>query len=129
MTDSHRLFRSLIARNLAVRCIAGAALLAPGVWAKSAPAQQVDFERAGGPLKAVPADQQIAAALKQVSSARIKANIERLVQFNNRTTIGSTETALPAGTGVTAAAEGIGAQLAGYSDAIGGRPECTVDSV
>jgi hypothetical protein len=128
MTDSHRLFRSLIARNLAVHCIAGAALLAPGVFAKSAPAQQVDFERAGGPIRAAPADPQIAAALKQVSSARIKANIERLVQFNNRTTIGSTETDLPAGTGVTAAAEWIRQQLAAYSKACGGCLEVKVDS-
>ena len=87
-----------------------------------------DFMLVGGPLKAAPVDPQIAAALKQVSTAKIKANIEALVAFNNRTTISSTDTDLKPGTGILAAADWIEAQFKAYSAACGGCLEVRVDA-
>src|SRR4051812_28629236 len=54
----------------------------------------------------MPADAQIAAALKDVSSARVRATIEKLVSFHNRNTLGSASPELAAkGQGVVAARE------------------------
>jgi hypothetical protein len=80
----------------------------------------VDYRVAGTPLPVAPADKQIAAALKQVSPEQIKANITRLVAFNNRSTVSSTETDLKPGTGVLAAADWIKSQYESYSKACGG---------
>jgi len=54
------------------------------------PAQKLDFLDTGAPLKVAPVDPQIAAALKDVSPARIRKNIETLVNFQNRSTLSST---------------------------------------
>ena len=59
------------------------------------------------PIAPAPADPAIAAALKQVSPDRIHATIEKLVSFNNRSTLSSMETDLKPGTGVSAAADWI----------------------
>jgi hypothetical protein len=95
------------------------------------PAQTVrgglDFEKAGKPIAAEPMDKQIDAALKAVSPETIRANIEKLVSFNNRSTISSVETDLPPGTGVIAASEWIEAQFKAYSAACGGCLEVKVD--
>jgi hypothetical protein len=97
------------------------------------PAQQpktparLDFEVAGSPLKADPADPRIVAALKQVSVEQIRANITRLVEFNNRSTVGSTETDLKPGTGVLAAGDWIKAQFESYSKECGGCLEVSFD--
>jgi hypothetical protein len=80
----------------------------------------VDYQRAGAPLPSAPVDKEVAAALKQVSTEKIKANITRLVEFNNRSTISSTETDLKPGTGVLAAADWIKEQYESYSKACGG---------
>lgn len=58
----------------------------------------------GSPIAAAPADPIIAAALAEVSPDRIHATIEHLVSFNNRSTLSSNDTDLPANTGVLAAA-------------------------
>ena len=79
-----------------------------------------DYRVAGAPLPVAPVDKQIAAALKQVSPEQIKANITRLVAFNNRSTVSSTETDLKPGTGVLAAADWIKSQYESYSQACGG---------
>src|SRR4051812_38959784 len=71
---------------------------------------KLDFEAVGAPLKTGPLDPEIVAALKAVSSERIKANITRLVEFHNRSTISSTEADLKPGTGVFAAADWIKSQ-------------------
>jgi hypothetical protein len=73
-----------------------------------------DYQVAGQAITVSPADPRIAAALKEVSAARIRANIEKLVSFNNRSTISSTETDLPAGTGVLAAADWLKQQFRSY---------------
>ena len=108
--------------------IAGAAL---AVCAAAVSAQTahggLDFERAGKPVAAEPMDKQIDAALKAVSTETIRANIEKLVSFNNRSTISSVETDLPPGTGVIAASEWIEAQFKAYSAACGGCLEVKVD--
>lgn len=90
-------------------------------------ASRLDFQVAGTPLKADPADPKIAAALRQVSPERIRANITRLVEFNNRSTVGSTETDLKPGTGVLPAADWIKAQFESYSNECGGCLEVSFD--
>jgi hypothetical protein len=66
---------------------------------------------AGRPIAAAPVDPAIAAALAQVSPEKIQATIARLVQFNNRSTLSSLDTDLPANTGVRAAADWIQSQF------------------
>lgn len=94
---------------------------------RSAPADQPDFAVAGKPLPVAPADAQLQAALGAVSPDRIRQNIERLVAFNNRSTVSSTETDLKPGTGVLAAADWIRGQFEEYSKACGGCLEVKVD--
>jgi Peptidase family M28 len=87
-----------------------------------------DYEVAGSSVSASPIDQQIAAALKEVSAEKIKSNIETLVGFRNRNTTSSTESDLAAGTGVLAAAGWLKSQLGSYSQACGGCLEIKEDS-
>jgi len=72
------------------------------------------------PIAPAPADPAIAAALQQVSAERVRADIAKLVSFNNRSTLSSMETDLAPGTGVSAAADWIEAEFKRYSDACGG---------
>lgn len=87
---------------------------------KAGVSEKIDFTAVGAPIAKAPADPEISAALKQVSVDRIKANISHLVDFNNRTTISSTDTDLKPGTGVLAAAEWIKSQFESYSKDCGG---------
>ena len=59
--------------------------------AQATPAQssQADYLREGGAVKAAPADPAIAAAIGQVSAARMRETVEKLVGFGTRTTISS----------------------------------------
>lgn len=68
---------------------------------------QAQKESSGAPIHPAPADPAIAAALKQVSPDHVHATIEKLVSFNNRSTLSSMETDLKPETGVTAAADWI----------------------
>jgi Peptidase family M28 len=61
----------------------------------------------GQPIAPAPVDPAIARALQQVSSDSIHATIEKLVSFNNRSTLSSMDTDLPPNTGVSAAADWI----------------------
>src|SRR5580704_8625862 len=63
-------------------------------------------------------DPQIAAAVGDVSPARIQQTIEKLVSFGTRQTI-SSETPAASGKGVNAAAEWIKSQFEEYSKACG----------
>jgi len=65
----------------------------------------------GAPIAPAPADPAIASALRQVSPDRIHATIEKLVSFNNRSTVSSMETDLAPNTGVSAAADWIAAEF------------------
>ena len=94
--------------------------------AQSAPAR-LDFTAFGHPIKAAPADPEIAAALRQVSPQRIQSDIATLVHFNNRSTISSNETDLPPGTGILAASDWIREQFESYSRACNGCLEVKVD--
>lgn len=87
-----------------------------------------DYMLAGEAIPPMPVDRQIADALKKVSPAVIRANIETLIRFNNRNTISSTETDLPPGTGINAAADWIKSQFENYSKACGSCLEVKVDS-
>ena len=118
--------------------MAASLLLSSGVFSASAAsgaqpglrpaaALRLDFEVAGTPLRPDAAQARIAAALKLVSAQRIRADIERLVSFRNRDTIGSTESDRAAGTGVLAAAEWIKAQFEDDSKACGGCLEVFYD--
>ncbi len=93
-----------------------AALLATASFA----AAGVGSLRAQGPIKPAPADPAIARAIAGISAENVRADIAKLVSFKNRSTISSMDTDLPAGTGVTAAADWIFAEYSKISDACGG---------
>lgn len=88
---------------------------------QSAPAERAVMSK---PLPA-PVDPQIAAALKQVSAAQIKATIEKLVSFGTRLTIG--ENPPQSGRGIIAAREWIKSEFQRYSQACGGCLEVKTD--
>ena len=102
--------------RLTTACAIGVSLLA----GRAAFAQKLDFEVAGTPMTADPADPAIAAALGQISPERIHRTIEHLVAFHTRSTISSMATDLPAGTGVLAAADWIHQQFSEISSGCNG---------
>jgi len=104
-----------------------APVLALLVISSSLLAQTLDFQSTGAPLKAEPADKQIAAALSAVSPEKIRKNIETLVNFKNRMTTSSMETDLPPGTGILAAADYIKGQFESISKDCGGCLEVKED--
>jgi len=74
-------------------------------------------------------DPKIAAALQQVSAARIQANIEKLVSFGTRSTLSAQDPAsLAAGRGIGAAREWIKAEFERYSKDCGGCLEVKTDT-
>src|SRR5262245_21678199 len=76
-----------------------------------------------------PADPQIAAALKQVSSQKIQANIEKLVSFHTRLTLSAQDPAsIVSGRGIGAAREWIKSEFERYSRDCGGCLEVKTDS-
>ena len=74
----------------------------------------------GADLSVAPADPAIAQAIAAIDPARVQADIATLVRFGNRSTLSSMDTDLPAGTGVTAAADWILAQFTAISQECGG---------
>jgi Peptidase family M28 len=78
-----------------------------------------------GAAEPMPVDSRIAAALKEVSAERIRANIEKLVSFGTRSTISAQD---PAGRGVGAAREWIKSEFERYSKACGGCLEVKTDT-
>jgi hypothetical protein len=107
--------------------LAAALMTAISVSPVSAPAQP-DYQLHATPVTAAPADPAIAAALAQVSDARIRQTIEKLVGFGTRDTISSMETDLPPGQGVTAAADWIASQFEEISKQCGGCLEVKRDT-
>jgi len=80
-------------------------------------------------IDAGPVDPKIASALKQISSARIQGDIEKLVGFATRSTLSAQDQAsIAAGHGIGAAREWIKSQLEGYSRDCGGCLEVKTDS-
>ena len=78
------------------------------------------FAMSQGPLVAAPVDPAIAQAIAQISPDKVRADIEMLVSFKNRSTLSSMDTDLPPGTGVTAAADWLFAEYTRISQACGG---------
>jgi hypothetical protein len=75
------------------------------------------------------ADPQIAAALREISAQRIRANIEKLVSFGTRSTLSAQDPAsIAAGRGIGAAREWIKAEFERYSKDCGGCLEVKTDS-
>jgi hypothetical protein len=75
------------------------------------------------------ADPKIAAALKEVSSARIQASIEKLVSFGTRSTLSAQDPAsISSGRGIGAAREWIKSEFERYSKDCGGCLEVKTDS-
>ena len=74
-------------------------------------------------------DAQITAALKDVSAAHIRANVEKLVSFGNRNTLSSNDPALARkGKGVVAACDWIRSELERYSHDCGGCLDVQLDT-
>jgi hypothetical protein len=74
-------------------------------------------------------DSHIAEAIRQVSADRIRQTIEKLVSFQNRSTISAQdEASIKAGTGIGAAREWIKAEFERYSKECGGCLEVKTDT-
>lgn len=74
-------------------------------------------------------DPKIAVALREISPARIQADIERLVSFGTRSTLSAQDLAsIAAGHGIGAAREWIKSQFARYSKECGGCLEVKTDA-
>jgi hypothetical protein len=87
-----------------------------------------DLDAIGVPIRPAPVDPVIAHALQQISSQQIQHTIETLVSFYTRNTLSSMEKDLPAGQGVSAAADWIESEFKRYSDACGGCLEVRRDT-
>lgn len=74
-------------------------------------------------------DPRIGAALKEISSARIQADIEKLVSFGTRSTLSAQDPgSIAAGRGIAAAREWIQSELERYSQDCGGCLAVKIDS-
>ena len=111
-----------------VTVLTGLALLLAGPTLALSDDQPRDLDVAGATIQAAPADPAIQAALAQISGRQIRRTIERLAGFHNRNTVSSVDTGLPAGQGVTAAADWITKELQGYSADCGGCLEVKQDT-
>ena len=100
------------------------ALAAPAVWAVCVAGSAAQSGNAP-----MPADPQIAAALRQISAEKIQANIEKLVSFGTRLTISAQDDgSIAAGRGIGAAREWIKSEFERYSKDCGGCLEVKTDS-
>ena len=89
---------------------------------------QPDYQRHATPLKRAPADRAIARALATITPAQIDQTVKTLVSFGTRNTLTSMETDLPAGQGITAAADWIAGQFEHISKQCGGCLEVKRDT-
>jgi Peptidase family M28 len=77
----------------------------------------------------LPPDPRIAAALRQISAQRIQSNIEKLVSFQNRSTLSAQDpAAIASGHGIGAARDWIKSEFERYSSDCGGCLEVKFDS-
>ena len=91
-------------------------------WAAPAVAQRKPVSHGG-------VDPQIAAAMKEVSPARVKATIDKLVSFHTRSTLSAADpAAIASGRGIGAAREWIHSEFERYSKACGGCLQVRMDS-
>ena len=106
-------------KRLTIAVAIAAAVSAPGAYALSDDTTR-DLDAIGSPIRPAPADPVIAHALQQISPQQIQHTIETLVGFHTRNTLSSMTKDLPAGQGVSAAADWIESEFKRYSDACGG---------
>jgi hypothetical protein len=105
-------------QQFARTAVVGVALAAMACAAQSSPAEP-----------AVTLDEQIAAALNQISAQRIQANIEKLVGFGTRLTLSAQDApSIAAGHGIGAAREWIKSEFERYSKDCGGCLEVKTDA-
>ena len=79
--------------------------------------------------RSVPPDPQIKAALAEISPKQVQSDIEKLVSFQNRSTLSAQDTAsIAAGHGIGAAREWIKSQFEQYSRECGGCLEVKTDT-
>jgi hypothetical protein len=103
--------------------------LALGLVLTLSNAAQAQSQPASTMAEPMPVDSRISAALKQVSSERIRANIEKLASFGTRSTISAQDPAsIAAGRGIGAAREWIKSEFERYSKDCGGCLEVKTDS-
>jgi hypothetical protein len=108
--------------------LVAAAILALTVWAAACRAQEAPQEP---PRLASDhhTDPRIAEAIRQISAERIRQTIEKLVSFNNRSTISAQdEESIKAGKGIGAAREWIKSEFERYSKECGGCLEVKTDT-
>src|ERR1700761_4262726 len=114
-------------KQLTITVAIAALISVPGAYASSDDTTR-DLDAIGSPIRPAPADPAIAHALQQISSQQIQHTIETLVSFHTRNTLSSMEKDLPAGQGVSAAADWIESEFKRYSDACGGCLEVRRDT-
>ena len=105
------------------KSLAAAVLVALALCAPLCLAQEMAQDQGPAPrLASDPhVDSHIAEAIKQVSADRIRQTIEKLVSFQNRSTISAQdEASIKAGKGIGAAREWIKAEFERYSKECGG---------
>src|SRR5277367_4595342 len=113
--------------QLTIAVTVAATLSVPGAYALSDDTTR-DLVATGSPIHPAPADPAIAHALQQISPQQIQHIIETLVGFHTRNTLSSMTKDLPAGQGVSAAADWIESEFKRYSDACGGCLEVRRDT-
>ncbi|WP_158750195.1 M20/M25/M40 family metallo-hydrolase [Acidobacterium sp. S8] len=101
-------------RPLAIAVVLTAMTSATGVHAFSDDLKR-DLDAIGAPIRPAPVDPAIAHALQQISPQQVQHTIETLVSFHTRNTLSSMTRDLPAGQGVSAAADWIESELKRYS--------------
>ena len=89
---------------------------------------QPDFQRVGRPVEPAPVDSAIRNALAAIDPSRVEQTIKTLVGFGTRNTLTSSDTSLPPGQGIDAAADWIAAQFAQIAQACGGCLEVKRDT-
>jgi len=99
------------------------------MWAQGRGAARTPRSGAPGHAARRAVDPQIAAAVREVSAARLEATIRKLVSFHNRNTLSpASPAAIAAGRGIGAAREWIKAEFERYSQACGGCLEVHTDN-
>ena len=101
-------------KRLASVCVICLGTVAAAALAQDLPA------KTGTPIATAKADPKIAAAIAQISPAKVHDDIEKLVSFKNRSTLSSMDTDLPRGQGINAAADWIESEFRSISAQCGG---------
>lgn len=105
--------------------VMAASVIMVGAWSSGAQADETEQEHS---VRAT-VDPAIAAALRQISTARIRANVEKLASFGTRSTLSAQDDAsIAKGRGIGAAREWLKAEFQRYSQECGGCLQVKTDS-